>query len=313
MPIPQPRLWKKKAILAKIEATSGTEAAPTAADAIEARNVSLTPLEGDYVQDDVARPFLGHSEEIPVSRRVKLSYEVSLQGSGTAGLAPAIGPLLRGCGFAEVTDPDTSVTYNLVSEGQESLTQYINVDGVLHKMLCSRGTVSFSFTPKALAKAKFDFTGLFVPVSDAALPATDMSKWKQGRPVTNAWTAGFSLHGFATAMYDLSLNLGNQVVHRDDVIGVEDVLITDRAPEGSAVIQAPRQAEKDYFLAVQEVTKGALALTHGTAAGLRVKVAAPGVQVKNPTYGEKNGVTTMSLALRLTPLVGNDELTLTFD
>lgn len=314
MPIPAPRYWRRKAMLAKLETVYGTDAVPTpGANAIEARNVSLTPLEMDAIEDDVIQTYLGNSPEIVTASRVKLAYDVALQGSGTAGTPPAIGPLLRGCGLAEVITVDVKVDYSPVSSGHEALSQYMYIDGVLHKLLGVRGNVSFGFTPKQLAKARFEWIGLFQTVADAALPTPTMTSWKKANPVTNSLTSGFSLHGFATALYDLNIGLGNQVIHRDDIVGLEDVQIPDRKPSGKVVIQAPKIADHDYFTASRNVTLDALALTHGTAAGYRVKVAAPKVQVKSPSYGERNGIATLEMDLRLNPSAGDDELVLTFD
>ena len=60
------RRWRKLAILAKIEATYGSDAAPTAPNAIIATNVNFTPIEGDEVSRDLILPYLnGQSESKP--------------------------------------------------------------------------------------------------------------------------------------------------------------------------------------------------------------------------------------------------------
>lgn len=314
MPIPATRYFRRKVILAKIEDTPGTDAVPSAsANAIEARNVSITALDTDAVENDVIQAYYGQMQEFVTAARVKLSYETALQGSGAVGTPPAFGPLLRACGMAEVITLGTSVVYSPITSSQEATTQYVYVDGVLHKLLCVRGNVSLNFTPKSLARAKFDFVGLFSPVTDAALPSVTMTAWKTPVPVNNRWTSGFALHGLATAMYDLSVDLGNQVQHRDDIVGAEDVQITDRKMTGKVTIQAPKIADYDFYTAANSSTLAPLALTHGTTAGFRVRIAAPKVQVKAPVYGEKAGVATNAMDLRLVPNAGNDELVLTFD
>lgn len=383
------RFWKRKLITAKIETTYGSDASPTAsANAIEARNVSFTPLDASYVTNDAELPYFGNSPEVPVSQAARLTFDVVLQGSGTAGTAPPSGPLLRGCGLAETilaapvtgtaqaggantitlaagasaidnayrglyltttggtgsgqagvvvayngttkvatmmdawtTPPDATTQYSIaaqvgygtISTGFEALSQYMYIDGLLHKMLGVRGSVTDKITPKGLAMLSFDFVGLFGTVSDQTLPTPTLSAWKTGNPVNNVYTSGFKLHGFAANFYDMQNNLGNQVKHRDDVVGTEDVLITGRAPSGSVLIQAPLLAEKDYFTIAKNATLGSLFVTHGTAAGLRVRRALPSVQLKSPKYQDKDGVAAMAFDTRPLPTYGNDESFFIFD
>ena len=47
-------LFRKKALLAKVETTYGTDAAPTGAlNAIQTRNLQIEPLNGDPLEFDV--------------------------------------------------------------------------------------------------------------------------------------------------------------------------------------------------------------------------------------------------------------------
>ena len=60
------RYHRNTAILAKIEATYGTDATPTeAANALLVSNVSINPLNAQNVSRDLIRPFLGGSEQQP--------------------------------------------------------------------------------------------------------------------------------------------------------------------------------------------------------------------------------------------------------
>jgi hypothetical protein len=97
------RYWARKGLLAKIEATPGTDSVPTpGANSIEARNVQFTPLDASYVENNVEVPYYGNMPELLVSQAAKVSFDVAFQGPGTAGLAPGFGPLLRGAGMAEL-------------------------------------------------------------------------------------------------------------------------------------------------------------------------------------------------------------------
>jgi hypothetical protein len=52
--ITTPRFWKKKAILAKLEAVVGTDSVPTgAANWIEARNLAITPFDVETAERNI--------------------------------------------------------------------------------------------------------------------------------------------------------------------------------------------------------------------------------------------------------------------
>lgn len=100
-----PLLNRKRVILAKLEGAGnyGVDSAPTGGtNAILVRNLDVTPLDADLVSRDVVRPFYGSQGTLIAGQKVTVSMEVELAGSGTAGSAPAYGPLLRACGLAEV-------------------------------------------------------------------------------------------------------------------------------------------------------------------------------------------------------------------
>ena len=80
------RYHRNTAILAKIEATYGTDATPTeAANALLVSNVSINPLNAQNVSRDLIRPFLGGSEQLVGAANIELSFDVELAGAGAAG------------------------------------------------------------------------------------------------------------------------------------------------------------------------------------------------------------------------------------
>ena len=145
-----PLLSRRRTILAKIETVYGTDPTPTgSANAILVRNMTITPLNAEMVSRDLVRPYLGTSEQLVAAKHVAIEFEVEMAGSGTAGTAPAYGPLLRACGLAE-TDGLSDVVYSPVSSGFESVTMYHNVDGVLHKITGARGNAEFTINARAI-------------------------------------------------------------------------------------------------------------------------------------------------------------------
>lgn len=305
-------LTRRRVILAKTEVTYGTDPTPTGtANAILVRNMTVTPLAAEVVNRDLVRPYLGASEQLIASKHVEIEFEVEIAGSGTAGTAPKYGPLLRACGLAEAVTAGTNVAYGPVSTGFESVTLYHNVDGVLHKITGARGNVEFTFTAGQIPVMKFRMVGLYNAPTDTALPTVDYSGFKTPLACNNTNTTGFSFFSYSGALESLTMNLSNTVNFRT-LIGSETVQLTDRRVEGTAVFEAPTIATKDFFSAAIGTTLGALAMTHGTAAGNKFKIESSNVDIGQPTYTDNNGIVMLSVPFVATPSSsGNDEVTLT--
>lgn len=304
-----PLLGRKRVILAKIETTYGTDAAPVGTtNAILVRNLTMTPQDADFVDRDLVRPYIGRSEQLPAGIRAMLEFEVELQASGTAGTAPGWGPLMRACGLSETIVASTSVTYAPISAAFESVTLYFNVDGVLHKLTGARGTLSLAMKVKDIPTIKFTFTGIYNTVTDTAAPTPTYTAFKTPLTVSNVNTTPFTLHGFAAVMSELTMDLSAQIVHRTLVGGAEAVLLTDREPQGSITIEATTVAAKDWWTLAKNATLGALSVTHGTVAGSKVTFASSNVQLTKPTYQEMDGIQMLQMGLNFIPsTAGNDE------
>ncbi|MBW8320117.1 MAG: hypothetical protein K0M47_12445, partial [Rhizobium sp.] len=155
------RYFRNRAILVKPETTYGVDAVPTgAANAMQMTNVNFEPLVGEDVNRDLVLPYMGHQGVMLVGNYARISGEVEIAGSGTAGTAPAVGPLLRACALAEVITAATDVKYTPISSLQEAVSIYFNVDGVRHVLLGARGTMTLQLTPKQIPRFVFTMTGL---------------------------------------------------------------------------------------------------------------------------------------------------------
>lgn len=380
-----PLLARRRTILAKLETTYGTDSVPTgAANAILVRNLEMMPMDQDLAGRDLVRPYLGSSEQIPAAIRAMVNFEIEIAGSGTAGTAPAWGPLMRGCAFAEsvlatahsgtaaagaantitlagtasavdnayrgmliritggtgsgqqriitayngttkvatvspawVTPPtgtstysiDAQVSYAPVSQNFESLSIYFNVDGRLHRMTGARGSVAFELNAKQIPVMRFSFTGIYQAVTDAAAPAVSYTAFQTPLAVNNINTTPFQLHGVSAVMSQMSLDMSNEVVHRTLVGGAESVLMTNRAPTGSIMIEGELVAFQDWWTRVRNVTLGALDVTHGTVAGNRVQLYSGLVQLTSPQLQDLDGIEMIQFNTVFTPSsAGNDEV-----
>lgn len=307
-----PKLMRKTVLLAKLETTSGVDAAPTAAaNAIVVRATSPQPIVAENVPRNLIRAFFGNSEQLPVGIHSEIDLEVELAGSGAAGTAPAWGPLMRACGMSETVAAGTDVKYAPVTGTNETVTIYVYIDGVLHKLVGCMGTFSLDLTAKQIPVIKFKFLGAANPVTDVTNPTgVDYSKFKRPLPVNKTNTPTWSLAGYTGPLQALQIDLANTLVWRS-LIGYEGVAQTDRQPAGSINMELGTVASKDWWSIVQNVTLQALSITHGVTAGSIVKIDAPAVQLSNLAYSDQDGVAMMTSNLTLNPVSGNDELLIT--
>ena len=301
--------FRQKAVLAKIEGTYGTDPVPTAgADGILLRDVTITPVDGTEVRRENVKSHLGQDPSVLAGANIKLTCAVEMAGAGAAGDAPKYGPLLRACGLAQTINAGVDVQYDPVSEGEESVTIYFYHAGSLHKMTGVRGSWGLEFNTLNYPRFTFSFTGLYEPASAAALVDPDFSAFTN--PLTGGFdnTPTFSLFGQSgLKMQSVAINANNTVAFRDLVNG-EEVIISDRKPSGSCVIESPAIGTIDFFAAAHARSTGVLQLVHGTAAGNIVQIDCPKLEVMNPSYTDSDDVSMLNLDI--TPLpnaVGGDD------
>jgi len=304
--------FSEKLILAKIEATYGTDALPVAINAILAKDVEITPIEAEAIDRGLVKPYLGADEMIVSGQHVALTFKVELQGSGVAGTIPASGVLLRAAGFIETITASTRVEYDLAADNYESNTLYFYMGKNLHSMTGARCNVK-ALLEKGIPYFEFSYIGLWVDPSEVVAPTPDWSAWQKPTPTGPGRTSGFTLNGFAAEPYSLTLDVGQQVKYIESLT-TEKVDINERKASGSVSIESPDISVHNYFADALNSVTGAVAIQHGQTAGLICKIDCPKVQVSNPKYGDNEGTASLDMDLTLIPTAaGNDEIKFTFE
>jgi len=310
-------LTRKKFLIAKIESSYGVDPSPVGgSDAVQVTNLELTPIESDNVQAATFQGFIGNSTRgtLVANKRVSVTFDVELAGSGTAGTAPAFGPLLKSCGLSETTVAATSVTYAPVSSSFDSATIYCFYDGTQHKITGARGSVTFSMAAGQFATASFNFIGIYNAPDNTALSGS-FTVANQAAAIevndTNVTTATF--HGVTSVRLEsIDLALNNELLYKETASSKE-VLITNRAAGGTAVIEAPAVGTTDYFAKAVAVTTGSSSFVLGATAGNIVTVNAAQTDITGVSYGDTNGVISLSMPyLALPTTAGNNEMSLVF-
>ena len=306
-------LTRKRVILIEAESSYGSDPTPAATDVVLVTDLSITPQSSDVVNRDVVRPYLGSSQQLLANTRVECTFSVEFCGSGTAGTAPRYGSALKACGLSETVASGTSVTYEPISANFSSVTIHYNVDGVRHIVTGCRGNVALSAEVGAIPTLDFTFTGIYNAPTDTALPSVTYGNQATPLIFKNGNTSSFQLLSFAGALQSLNFDIGNSIVYRELVGGTKEVLLTDRAANGSVTIEAPTLAQKDYFTAaLTDTALGNLTVSHGTAAGNICRLSSTKVDIGDVSYGEMDGVTMLEIPYTLVPSSANDELSIVY-
>lgn len=306
-------LINREVILAKIESSYNTDAAPTAADnAILVEGPSWSHEGARLIERSGVKASIGKEQSIFGGTLKSVTFETEIKGSGAAGTAPEIGPLLRACGLDETIVASTSVTYAPVSTGFESITIYYYSDGLLHKITGARGNVSITLEAGAVGKASFTFTGHDAGVTDTAMvsPTYDSTI---PVPIINV---PFSIGGYSAAISSLSLDMGNSVTTPADMSasdGFGETIITARDVAGSIDPEQVLIATKDYLTEWKNGTTMNLQTgVIGSTAGNRFALTAGAAYHREISPGDREGLRIWELGVGFAETSGDDEYSLAF-
>jgi len=307
-------LTRRRLILAKIESTYGTDSSPTgASNAILVRNLEIQPLVAETVNRDLIRPYMGQADQLLAQTRVEVTFEVELAGSGTAGTAPAYGPVLRSCGVGQTIVASTSVTYAPISTSFESCTIHYHQDGIRHKLTGCRGTFEITGEVGQVPVIAFTMTGIYNAPTDETLPTPTYALQATPLIFKETNTTNFTAFSFAGCLQSYNFSIANDVIYRELVGCTKEIMITNRAPSGTIVIEAPTITAKDYFTIATGTSTGSITFQHGTTAGNRCTMTTAQSDLGNLTYSDQDGVTMLNLPFIAVPTSsGNDELSLVY-
>ncbi len=307
--------YNKKALLLKLEVTYGTDPTPAeATDALLAYECEIEPLKLQTDRREFALPHFGNQGELVAGQYVAVRFKVPIAGSGAAGSAPKYGSALISCGLAETLNVGVSAVYNPTTpaaSADKSAAIYYKMDGRLHKVLGALGSVMAVLEAGRKPYYQFSYVGLYAGPSDAALAALTLTAFQKELPVNNANTTPNTLHTFAGKLRRQEFDLGNVIDYRN-LPNSEAVRYLDRKSVARFTLEDELVATKDWWTTIKAATLGAWTVTHGTAAGNKVKIDAANVQLLEPSLSSENGTAMISFPANLTPSnAGNDELSIT--
>lgn len=308
---------KNEVILAKTESSYGVDPTPTAgSNAILVRPPTLS-AEGLRMNDRGAvRASLGMLQRIYGGRLARLEFETEVKGSGAAGTAPEIGPLLKACGCDETIVPSTSVKYEPVSSSHSSVTIYYYEGGrKLHKLLGARGTVSFKLEAGGILIASFSFVGHYTEPTDQSQPSptynSQVPKAALGMAVSINGVTAIVARAWEWAL-NWTIAMPPSLSASD---GYGEIILTERDVTGKMTIEAELDSVLDLDALLSGGTRFAWASgSLGGTAGNIVALATPAssTYVTDAQQGEGEGLRLREVPLAVDDSTSDQELSVTF-
>lgn len=304
---------KRAQIAAKAEGTEGSAETLAGVDAFMAMDINFKPEIEMHTRDNVSSS-LSVFSQVAGARKATMEFDVELKGSGTAGTAPALGKLLKACGFGETTVAVTSVTYAPASTGISSMTLAMHNDGVIYKIWGARGTVSLKLEKGKHALLHFVFTGADFSVTDGAMLTSGVA-YETTKPQPFL-SAAMTVDSYAALLGGMDFNMNNEVTLRPDAnsaSGYKSAVITGRKPTLSI---NPNEmvlvATYDFFGKWRSANEGALTLALIGAAGNICTITAPKVQFTGVNPADNGGIRSLGIDCQLNRNAGDDEIVIAF-
>lgn len=293
--------FRKKLLLCKVEATYGTDSAPTnVANAFQTRNVKVTPLTGEQLSYELDKATFGADPSEMVGQHGVLEFEVLAGGAGTAGNAPAYAAALLACGYAEDLDPGVEAVYTPQDEDPDSVTLWWYHGLTLHKFVGGRGSVQLVCAKRKYPVWKFRFMGLYSTPTAGTVPVPTLTAFV--KPLAfSAASVSASIFGVTVGAHEATFDFGqsaNFYEHSEE----ESIQIEDREGQVNIQIEAPEIATRNFYNDASVSTSGAVSYVHGTTAGNIIEIDVPAFQITSIADEEVQGIK----ALRLTGPMSTD-------
>ena len=261
---------ERKVILVKVEATPGTDSAPAAAtDAFQAIDFKWGNA-GKANTDEFAyaAPYYASRDVFNVSMQRDCMFDIPVIGAGTplgTNYGAAMLALYRACGHAAVVNALTSVVFSPISTAEETATLYAYEDGLLRRMLFTRGSMKWAFAENKVPRCSVAMLGLYSTPTDTPIVAPTFPTLQKpvgfGRANTVITLGALNLKA---SMFEVD---GGRVNAYRRLSGVEDVVPTDMKPTATVKFELPTVAQKAVYTELETTVEQLLRVVHGTAAG----------------------------------------------
>lgn len=295
---------ERKVILVKVETTPGTDSTPAGAtDAFQAIDFKWGSA-GKANTDEFkyAAPYYGSRDVFNVSMQRDCSFDIPVVGAGTplgTNYPAALLALYRACGHAAVETPITDVVLTPISTLEETATLAAYEDGILRKMLYSRGSMKWAFAENKVPRCSVAMMGLYNTPTDVAMASPTFPALQKPVGFGKANTI-ITLGGYALKCKSAELDGGRTNVYRRLSSG-EDIVPSDLLPMMTISCELPTVAQKALYTELETTLEQALSLVHGTVAGNIFTIAATRAQLVDLTEEKDRTRIFVTAKLQLLP------------
>lgn len=203
-------------------------------------------------------------------------------------------------------------TTNSVLSNIPTLTMASYEDGIIKKARGARGSMKLSASVGEPGRLEFEFSAVYDSTSDGSLLSGITYESTVPEPYLSA---GLVLGSFSPVFASIEADLGNTVAMRENAnnaSGILSALITDRKPVGTIDPEMELIATKDWFTEWINKTTQYFETTFGSAAGNKVTIIAPTLQLTSISDGSRTeiAVATLNVAMKTSSNTGEDEFTI---
>jgi len=303
---------KNQLLCAKIESVYDSDSIPVVGtDSL----LCIDPKIKEIV-DPVRRPAqiasLSRIASVAGKKYAEVTFTVELKGSGTAGVAPRIGALLKACGFSETVISTTSVTYLPTSSSFGSVTIYLFIDGRRHVVTGARGDVKIKCEAGQMAMAEFTMRGRY---ADPTLVALSSPTLESTTPqVCKSCT--FTYNSRTTLVVKAAeVEMNNTLAERpslNDANAIAGFEITGRDPmltiDPEAIIETSYNFRSDALGG----NLRAISWVVGASAGNIMTFSIPKFNAYWPEYEDRDEILVEKIKGECCQNSGNDEVSIAF-
>lgn len=276
----------ERLLLAKAEVTKGTDPVPTeTTDAIRVETFDVTPVSETVEHPEIGKGSMGLRAPLVVKQSITCEITMYQQGSGTAGTAPEMTPLLEACRTVH-TDGASDNTFDPSSPdaSENSCTIYAYRDGLLWKMIGAVGNCVITAEMGQPVKYVFSMTSDYTAPTTVAAPIGTVVWSSTTQPVIMTDAINITYDAGAVAVGSFSFDFGNNVANHYTTTE-NSYTVSDRAPK--ITISRDSVATVAVWAALIAATEVAIVGTFGLTAGNISTITATQAVREDVTYGER--------------------------
>lgn len=295
-----PGLIKRDVIAFKLETTYRTDSTPGSSDVIAVENFQTEDL-GEQIERPIVTTSKGTAQSLYSIGMKQHSWSMELKGSGTAGTAPRLGPLLQCADLKLTTSAGVSNTYSTSNAAADEKwgTLYYGMDpGVLHKTVGCKVT-AMRFYADAGGRQMVDVT-VVGHISEEVDGTISSPSFESTKGLVFKGATFSTIGSYAAVISNLEIDLGIEAPPQPDANRADSkgqTIIHTYNVGGQFTAQATTIATNDFFSQLRAGTTGTISTgVIGSTAGNRIAFTLTNAYYRTIGIGEANGIRTYDIA-----------------